>query len=472
MTSTVISKLRKLLEDLDAQIVEQKGVLTELEQSRNAAERDLYAAAVATSPVLTLPVEITAEIFEHSLPPVDDSTWYRGRMLPLIVSYVCRAWRDIALATPKLWTTLRIPSNSTTDPGVVDPGHAEDLVDQWLARAGACPLSLILPALVPANRMREVINRYCDRVERLELCAESDIANLGLSSVVFPILQRVVLSTDEDVHDRVTVFSNAPRFHDLRAPRGFSPGNRSLPWLQLTRFEGKIWNLDLFTSAPNLIEVRCLFDCDPEDTDNLVATTHPTLRSLVLVDGSYDTIIDYLTLPALQHLDVIHMDTYYYLGPFLERSSPPLVSLSVRAHTGKAYQVWNNYLPRVAETLEILHIVRVSEEVVIDMFFPFGDRRLQASLKLSVLSLEDVDGGVNLYRLTQYLYSRSGKLCSFRLVWKHSPLMDRRCKAGLTRGTATQDTISSHFSQIARAGTEIYLGTADKNYAGHCCDEA
>ncbi|KAJ7682121.1 hypothetical protein DFH06DRAFT_1463955 [Mycena polygramma] len=433
------TQLRRLLEDLDVQIVEQKRVVHDLEQSRNTAERQLYAAAAATSPVLTLPVEITAEIFVHSLPPVDDSTWRRGsRMVPLIVSQ-------------PVWES--------------DP--VEEFTDQWLARAGACPLSLILTAHVTAYRIRDVINRYSDRVEHLEFCADFDIGDLGLTSAVFPILQSAAFNYGNPaLPDRA--FSHAPRFHDLRTPHGFSLANCSLPWLQLTKFDGKIGNFDFFSFAPNLVEVRCLFDYDE---GFLTATTHSALRSLVLLDGSYDEIIDHLTLPALQHLNVVHMDSYDYLGPFLERSSPPLVSLSVRAHSDKFYQVWNKYLPHVAETLENLHILRPSEEVVIDMFFPFGDRRLQAPPKLRALSLEDVDGGVNLYRLTQFLYLRSGKLRSFRLVWTHSPLMDRWCNAGPSRGTATQDTISGHFSQIADAGTDIYLGTVDKNYAAYC-DEA
>ncbi|KAJ7682212.1 hypothetical protein DFH06DRAFT_972415, partial [Mycena polygramma] len=97
------SALRRLLLELDAQIARQKSLLTELEHARSAAERELHATA--SFPILTLPVEITAEIFGHSLAPFDDglSGVAYNKTVPFNVSRVCRAWRDIAVTTPQLW---------------------------------------------------------------------------------------------------------------------------------------------------------------------------------------------------------------------------------------------------------------------------------------------------------------------------------------------------------------------------------
>ncbi|KAJ6630351.1 hypothetical protein B0H10DRAFT_1649973, partial [Mycena sp. CBHHK59/15] len=54
-------------------------------------------------PILTLPLEITSEIFSHCLPPnilmVEPST----SAAPLLLTEICRTWRTIALSTPGLW---------------------------------------------------------------------------------------------------------------------------------------------------------------------------------------------------------------------------------------------------------------------------------------------------------------------------------------------------------------------------------
>ncbi|KAJ7181097.1 hypothetical protein C8R46DRAFT_844421, partial [Mycena filopes] len=51
-------------------------------------------------PILTLPVEITAEIFTHCLPdtPAPPSV----RIVPLLLARICRQWRNIACGTPRL----------------------------------------------------------------------------------------------------------------------------------------------------------------------------------------------------------------------------------------------------------------------------------------------------------------------------------------------------------------------------------
>ncbi|KAJ6561438.1 hypothetical protein DFH09DRAFT_864274, partial [Mycena vulgaris] len=67
-------------------------------------------------PVLTLPSEITAEIFLQCLPDTDvlgeDPVCEMAEELesnaPVLLMGVCRAWRDIALATPMLWSTLHV----------------------------------------------------------------------------------------------------------------------------------------------------------------------------------------------------------------------------------------------------------------------------------------------------------------------------------------------------------------------------
>ncbi|KAJ6554425.1 hypothetical protein B0H19DRAFT_868891, partial [Mycena capillaripes] len=52
-------------------------------------------------PILTLPTEITVEIFTHCLP--DEPCVPRTDTAPLLLGRICRTWREISLATPELW---------------------------------------------------------------------------------------------------------------------------------------------------------------------------------------------------------------------------------------------------------------------------------------------------------------------------------------------------------------------------------
>ncbi|KAJ7771101.1 hypothetical protein DFH07DRAFT_1001348, partial [Mycena maculata] len=102
--------------------------LPELERERVAVQRQVDATS--TFPIQTsLPFEIAVKIFSLHLPTFPGE---RGRMkylrreemiqspkseAPVVFTGVCRAWRDIALASPELWSTLeftlRVSSRNT-----------------------------------------------------------------------------------------------------------------------------------------------------------------------------------------------------------------------------------------------------------------------------------------------------------------------------------------------------------------------
>ncbi|KAJ6560328.1 hypothetical protein B0H19DRAFT_113779 [Mycena capillaripes] len=99
----------------------------------------------------------------HCLPALDDP-FSIGKMVPIFTA-VCRAWRDVALTTPTLWSTLRVPSLLISIQIASKPGLVEGMIDRWLARAGTRPVSLIFDgAMLTLNRLRDVINRHSHRI--------------------------------------------------------------------------------------------------------------------------------------------------------------------------------------------------------------------------------------------------------------------------------------------------------------------
>jgi hypothetical protein len=60
-------------------------------------------------PVLTLPSEITSEIFICCLPTSSTDVERNAvdpHAPPMLLSHVCQAWREITLSTPALWATI------------------------------------------------------------------------------------------------------------------------------------------------------------------------------------------------------------------------------------------------------------------------------------------------------------------------------------------------------------------------------
>ncbi|KAJ6477608.1 hypothetical protein C8R45DRAFT_779783, partial [Mycena sanguinolenta] len=86
---------------LDGEIKLQKKLLKKLEEDRILALRQLNTAL---DPVARLPLEISSEIFLQSLTPSPTGK----QDVPIALLRICNAWTNIALSTPRLWTTVRI----------------------------------------------------------------------------------------------------------------------------------------------------------------------------------------------------------------------------------------------------------------------------------------------------------------------------------------------------------------------------
>ncbi|KAK7054108.1 hypothetical protein R3P38DRAFT_2854723 [Favolaschia claudopus] len=464
--------LRKRLAELDREIASKRRKLFKLEKTRSAVETELHAAA--TYPILTLPVEITAEIFLW-LRDLQPLCVPRCQMSGTIaVAGVCRAWRAIALATPRLWSNLRINFDGIEHEAVLKPLWVECFIDKWISRSRNCPLSLDFQSRsvlhFTESRLRHILRRYSTRIQTLSLDLGSrDLRPLRFDSAAFPLLEKVYLqyhsNPDEDVDfpRPMTIFANAPRFRELNMQWSqLDTTLLALPWSQLTKFQGRIKNLDLFALASNLVEVKCaLFPNEGVSSTTLI--THHNMKILILDNDC--NLIQHLALPSLQHLDIAKMDNHELLEPFLKRSSPPLASLSMQALKGPTGNCFNRLcecMALVASTLEDVKLCNVPEDLkgisTISGIFP--------NLRSLQISLRNTDHESGLAKLLDFLYSPRCTLRACKFLWARSPFLDRRAFAGTLRGTHTHkvDTISGHLARLVQGGMSVYIGTEDKNY--------
>ncbi|KAJ7175185.1 hypothetical protein C8R43DRAFT_824335, partial [Mycena crocata] len=83
-------------------------------------------------PILTLPNEITSQIFTECL-PADGLVRPSPRTAPLLVAQICRHWREVALATCELWSSVEFQKEGRPP-----------LIESWFSRAKGHPLALSL----------------------------------------------------------------------------------------------------------------------------------------------------------------------------------------------------------------------------------------------------------------------------------------------------------------------------------------
>lgn len=120
-----------------------------------------------TAPVSRLPSDVLAIIFEESRRLL--APWSSATSRPLSpevqLSHVSSRWREVALSTPALWTTIRFPIL-----------HKEAAVVAYLQRCNQAPLSVHLgPRVAGPDSLRLIAEQFVPRLNQIrELTFDTD----------------------------------------------------------------------------------------------------------------------------------------------------------------------------------------------------------------------------------------------------------------------------------------------------------
>ncbi|KAJ6466405.1 hypothetical protein C8R45DRAFT_877152 [Mycena sanguinolenta] len=300
---------RAALAEIQAEITRFKtysaNYISALEKKQEEVKAKLEAIVY---PVLSLPPEITSRIFVECLPDRGASALVGSA--PLLLMRVCRRWKDIALSTPQLWSSLCIESCSG-DKIMVRRGTFRGL-ETWFSRAGECPLSLDM------------------RFNRQKV---SDLEQLDLSSF-YPRLCRLHASLpDADIKD---IMKNAPLLAELHWwPQ--SSGNvidlhgftsNTITTLRIDSFDplSAVEFITIIQNFPALCDLTCNVKVKPDERRHTPPLTFPGLSSLCLF-GRWEYaalpiyVLELLTLP---HLGTLRCESFLepdVVIPFLTRSN-------------------------------------------------------------------------------------------------------------------------------------------------------
>ncbi|KAJ3506693.1 hypothetical protein NMY22_g17164 [Coprinellus aureogranulatus] len=110
-----VGEIRKLLDTphpeipaLDAEIARVSEQLKRLQSKRNGYDQYLATHRSLLSPIRRLPIEILHNIFVHCL-PTDHNSLMSSAEAPMLLTHVCKQWRDLVHGMPLLWSSIYIP---------------------------------------------------------------------------------------------------------------------------------------------------------------------------------------------------------------------------------------------------------------------------------------------------------------------------------------------------------------------------
>ncbi|KAJ7200079.1 hypothetical protein B0H12DRAFT_1164769 [Mycena haematopus] len=209
---------------------------------------------------LALPPEILAEIFyfclsfHDGLPNIPDPN-----DAPLVLCAVCRQWRNVALTTPHLWSSICFDPELDLDPDDSESGTLYvDLWRMWLSRAQSTPLSIHLDIYMPEAVSKSLLELVCGLSHQWQDIDYGETVSL-LSLPIdgkYPLLEKLRISPLP--YHPILCFHDAPRLCDVYIP--IYTTRIQLPWLQLTTFRtdsiGIEDCLELLGHALNLVDAH------------------------------------------------------------------------------------------------------------------------------------------------------------------------------------------------------------------------
>lgn len=144
---TLIEEHEYQLAAIQDQVEHLKKHLADMEYRQVQTKDALVKLHATLAPIKRLPPELLSEIFEQCLDLGNSRVLFsvtaRTKMAPLLLGRVCRSWRAIAHATPRLWRDIFV--------NICDGRYSDKLrkdalpvLQTWLARSGSLPLNLVV----------------------------------------------------------------------------------------------------------------------------------------------------------------------------------------------------------------------------------------------------------------------------------------------------------------------------------------
>ncbi|KAJ6602516.1 hypothetical protein DFH09DRAFT_448937 [Mycena vulgaris] len=464
--SSDAARLRTRLEEIEEQILL-------LKEERKHVQS---ALACVVYPVLSLPVEITAEIFVQSL---DGPKMPDPMESPLVLTRVCSTWRKIAIKTPQLWGYLQLDFDESP-PVYSQPSHA--LVETWLARGRSTPLVMKISHVSWADLspplLREILrhsstSRWKDIALSLplpyvmtEFGAKMDLPVLeSLTLDLFPTRQNQI-----SIDFCITAFREAPKLRSIQLTSCITPSTIVLPWGQLTHFSSEGYSPETCHKVLHL--ARALVKCSFRDiikssvTPDSLPSLHLEHMEDLAISGSVAVLTHCLDLPKLQQLKFDERDQWssQLVSDLCDLASrAPEITRFVCDGDGEAMRNWEDKFEQVS-MLEAMPKLTHLELVV----FSGNDHRIIRALRDSPSFLPHIRSIKLVVQYSNYSseiavvdYDALADVLTARLVETFSLVwvLEEDCEF---RETLSMDpaifNVGDRLSELKRWGRNIHIG--------------
>ena len=175
-----LAQPRKQLKEMKAEMDRLQAELDSVKSKYYNLYHQISSCASLVTLPRRIPDDVLQEIFYQTL-PTDRNAFLDKNAAPLIFTRICRQWRQVAFATPRLWSTIHIhvevkpeledPWNDS-GPGVdvlsnKPPRHNQDELRataalEWLKRSGDLPLRVSFVANEGLNINAPAVDPYLD----------------------------------------------------------------------------------------------------------------------------------------------------------------------------------------------------------------------------------------------------------------------------------------------------------------------
>ncbi|KAF9070020.1 hypothetical protein BDP27DRAFT_1324563 [Rhodocollybia butyracea] len=358
-----------------------KAPVSHLIRCNKSTHAKLASLKNALAPVRRVPTEILSVIFEFVCLPRSIDILLGKRTLdhirgPAAISKVCAAWRNVAYATPRIWSRLTVDVNIAKHSAAL--GKGVQWLTDWLSRSQDVPWTISLVFCCNAKRPKiedrmiralAHILSFCCKIKNLHLTGHLPSLRplFSLPQSSFPVLESLTLIVDEGVlhadilkgyfassfpgSDKVQAFLDAPNLKTVAITEAFTSATSlldffALPAEQLTSL--KIVDKRTQRSRVDLVFQDFLSRCKAltilrfsctrmaDSFDNEKQLVFPSLTSLeidlpcyldcTIYNGDF---FDLITAPSLNDLKIWMFDIQSFttsLRSFQARSASASIS--------------------------------------------------------------------------------------------------------------------------------------------------
>nr|GAT47682.1 predicted protein [Mycena chlorophos] len=416
---------------------------------------------------------------------------------------ICRAWRTVALATPRLWRNVDVPVTCK------DPAN---ILDTFAERAYAVPLHVEIWAQDggadhPREEVPEELAEFAQSLRRHAPKVESLVMTLGpfdavvINAHTFDFARLCHLRLDLECTDlwrgsKFIAFRNTAELRSF-VLHGTPPVFIDVPWAQLTELKTEDLTLDeaitALRLAPNVTHASLIpnLEWHPAWSQPIVPLIHPLIRHLDLTEaarlpegnGAEVFGLMCLTLPALESLvlDCTIRMTPQIFSDFLRRSAPPLRSLTFKADALGGLQRWDSMEPFVGLKITSLTI-ELPPPTFTQLFLGALGRGYEAGFLPALESLSmhcdesDSENGLEQLmsdvgyavqcRRYEWQTAKSKSELGLEATLGSCPLRSLRLlsrgRAGLVFDLPSDSYAIQTLQSLEDQGLDIYAGTADQ----------